>query len=375
MRLGVFEDTLYVKEVFPDGPAAAVGLQPYDRILAIDSIPLRGRYDLYTLLTQSSGTYLFEILRDERRTYEIATTTSSLPPVYGTFLDSSLAYIYISSFLHGNDGMNDRSSDALWNALEATDDASVTLLDLRDNPGGYVAELRRMAAFFLAPQDTLVLKEFRQSPTRVDLEPLFPDPEEKRSVASERTFILLVNEHTASAAELFTAALRHSRGCLVVGEQTYGKALGQTYWEIMGEEGEIYGMVQLSIESYITAEEKLFLGTGITPDVPVENRSDVLGDAQLYAAIEESGYGAAEPLPSRTTHRPMEQETVFRKRYVNPEAVLAYPPYQLSVPRGEPVYSPATAPREVSNLPLVFTSMCLFIGMGVVWACQCRGAL
>ena len=91
---------------------------------------------------------------------------------------------------------------------------------------------------------------------------------------------VIVNENTASAAELFAASLRDFGKAPLVGSQTYGKGVMQTTTEL--ENG---GAVILTVAEYKTAYSECYDGIGLTPDVPVEN--DVEGfDAQYSAAIE-----------------------------------------------------------------------------------------
>ena len=92
---------------------------------------------------------------------------------------------------------------------------------------------------------------------------------------------VIVNGNTASAAELFSASLRDFKGSALVGEQTYGKGVIQTYHEF--DDG---SAVSLTTSEYQTSLSECFDGTGLTPDYITVQPEEESDDLQLNKAIE-----------------------------------------------------------------------------------------
>ena len=92
--------------------------------------------------------------------------------------------------------------------------------------------------------------------------------------------VVLVNGHTASAAELFAASLKDFGKAELVGSQTYGKGVMQTTTELSNG-----GAVVLTIAEYKTSVSECYDGVGLTPDYKVENENDDT-DEQYVKAVE-----------------------------------------------------------------------------------------
>jgi carboxyl-terminal processing protease len=101
--------------------------------------------------------------------------------------------------------------------------------------------------------------------------------------------VVLVNEYTASASEILTAALKESYGAEVVGMKTYGKGVIQTLYSLSDGSG-----IKITTAEYFTPEHNKINKLGITPDYEVDLTKDENGnyetgeekDAQLLKAIE-----------------------------------------------------------------------------------------
>ena len=91
---------------------------------------------------------------------------------------------------------------------------------------------------------------------------------------------VLVNNNTASAAELFAASLRDFSGAVLVGEKTYGKGVMQKTTEFSKN-----GAVVLTVAKYQTAVSPCYDGIGLSPDIPMANETEEQDD-QYYKAVE-----------------------------------------------------------------------------------------
>jgi len=162
--------------------------------------------------------------------------------------------------------------------------AKALVIDLRDNPGGWVDDAQKIADFFL-PEGTLATLKYRDGTT--EYYNLTTDGKEV-----EIPLVVLINEFSASASEILSGALQDYDRATIVGVQSYGKGVVQ-YVLPVGSRGA--GM-QLTVAQYFTAKGNEVHKVGITPDVIAEWPEDDqnmyqlgdLNDAQLKAAYEEA---------------------------------------------------------------------------------------
>jgi len=204
-------------------------------------------------------------------------------------LDNGIAYLQLYDFT-GNDVRGFR--DAL--DFFRKNDARGMVIDLRDNPGGYVQDAVLIADELL--DEGLVLYTEDRYGTRFDY-PSFPGK-------YDIPMVVLVNEFSASASEILTGALKDRGVAKVVGVQTFGKGIVQELHQFPAHGT---GM-QLTVSRYYTPSGVCIHGTGIEPDVIVEQPEDlrVRGtsvshdlDAQLIRAVEvlEEEIAAAQSSP------------------------------------------------------------------------------
>ena len=157
------------------------------------------------------------------------------------------------------------------------------VIDLRYNGGGYEEQASKIADILL-PECLIAYSEDKNGKRLSEIK---SDAE-----AVDLPMVLLVNERTASASELLAGALRDNDAAKIVGQNTFGKALGQTRIEF-GEDGS--GLV-VTIARYFTPSGECIHGKGIKPDVEVELLDEYKNvkvqdipfyqDAQLQKAIE-----------------------------------------------------------------------------------------
>jgi len=162
--------------------------------------------------------------------------------------------------------------------------AEALVIDLRDNPGGWVDDAQKIADFFL-PEGTLATLEYRDGTK--EYYTLTTDGKE-----IEIPLVVLINEFSASASEILSGALQDYDRATIVGVQSYGKGVVQ-YVLPIGNRGA--GM-QLTVAQYFTAKGNEVHKVGIAPDVIAEwpegdqtmYELGDLNDAQLKAAYEEA---------------------------------------------------------------------------------------
>ena len=195
----------------------------------------------------------------------------------------SVTYIRITAF-------SDNSAADFAAALADATKRGVkkVILDLRDNPGGYVKAARAIASQFVA-EGPLFWEEDaagRQEPTNA----------EPGGVATDRSIrvAVLVNKGSASASEIVAGALQDTGRATLLGETTYGKGTVQEWVDLPEESGGF----RLTIAKWLTPTKRWIHGKGLTPDVVVaaDAPAGSSGDAYIEAALSLLGATADVPL-------------------------------------------------------------------------------
>ncbi len=225
------DSTLRVKTVFRVGPAASAGILKGDIILALDSVPLNGNDSLYeALLLAKKDEFTFSVARsNDTLSVEITRTAVIAPTV---FLDSAenIPVIRITEFVGKTNGFDsDGTALEFENALEQTKGAASTILDLRGNGGGSVNLCERMAKAVLRRGDTVIVerewgygKKGRDSSEQAVTA-------ERDGIGAGRYYVMMLDSGSASCTEIFAAALTANLKVPVVGTNSFGKGIGQTY--------------------------------------------------------------------------------------------------------------------------------------------------
>lgn len=259
-----------ISKIISDSPATDSGLLENDIIIAIDGVDVKdiGFAEASDAMRGTEGSPISLTIRRDGKDTEYSFTRRSIEvtTVEAEMLGNYVGYIKISGF-------KQNTPQQFIDALErlTANGATSLVFDLRDNGGGLVSALSECLDPLL-PEGLVATAEYKDGHSETLV----------YSDASELNIpmAVIVNENTASAAELFAASLRDFGKAPLVGSQTYGKGVMQTTTEL--ENG---GAVILTVAEYKTAFSECYDGIGLTPDVPVEN--DVEGfDAQYSAAIE-----------------------------------------------------------------------------------------
>jgi carboxyl-terminal processing protease len=260
---------LYVQSVTEGGPAAQAGVVSGDIITAVDGKDISGddRYDSSSLITGEAGTQVeLTLLGEDGTTRTVTCTRASLqnPSATGKLLEDNIGYVKLANFYSG-------AADSFQSVVDdlVAQGAESLIIDLRDDPGGYVAELTKILDYLLPEGEV-----FRQHPRW-----WFEKITKSDADCIDLPFVTIVNGDTYSAAELLSAELREFCSSPVVGEQTSGKGYSQVTFPLLNG-----GAMGLSTATYCTGSGHSLIGEGITPDVEL-TLSDT-EDNQLQAAID-----------------------------------------------------------------------------------------
>jgi len=277
--VGVYleKDNKYVKitSLVPDGPASNAGIQAGDLLLAVDGVNMEGKSIDFAgnhLRGEVGTNVLVSILRDGE-TFEFVLTRAELTNStisYGT-LDKDTGYLAIHSFASN-------TAAEVREALIKFDSVGVKkfVLDLRDNGGGYIDSAIEIAREFV-PQGTIITHYTKANGQSMDYKSYLKKP--------KYSIVTLVNEHTASAAEILASALQDSGVSKLVGEKTYGKAVTQSVFTLYADRA-----CKLTTGEYFTRNGNRINKVGIKPDVDVNNRTAYIKNTNMEKLIYCSAY-------------------------------------------------------------------------------------
>lgn len=258
-----YQKGVRVLSVTAGGPAEEAGVLAQDLIIAVNGENIVGK-DLNAVRSVIRGekntTVELTILRgEEELKLTVTRKTIRTPVATARLLDGGIGLVTIENF-----NANSAKETIAAIAQLRNDGAKKLIFDVRNNPGGYVAELVKVLDHLL-PEGVVFRSENYNGKI---------DEESSDAACLEIPMAVLVNGNSYSAAEFFAAALSEKDWAKVVGEQTSGKGYYQIMYRLA--DGSAVG---LSVGKYYTAEGKCLEGVGIIPDVTVPV------DSQTAAAI------------------------------------------------------------------------------------------
>lgn len=301
-------DTVTVIAPIEGSPADRSGVKPGDQIVTIDHKSARGKSmdDLVKLMRGAPGTSVEISVRRrghaELLHFTLVREVIEVASVAGKRLSHNVAYLRLKQYQRGTHVELLRAVAA--QRAESAAPFSAVILDLRNNPGGLVSEAVAVADEFL---DSGLIYSTRRRETVVD-----QMMATSGGALCEVPVVVLVNEFSASAAELVAGALQDNRRAKVVGTVTFGKGSVQSIIDLPYGSG-----LRLTTLRYYTPGGHAIQARGIQPDLVLEPTA--LGDASLQILREEdldnhlpAEAGASRPLrpPVRAPQNGPEQPTV-----------------------------------------------------------------
>lgn len=265
------DGNLIVLAPMENSPSEEAGIEAGDRILAIDgencnemdinvaSSKIKGEAGSTVELEIQRGT---ETLKKTvtRRTVEISDSASKI-------LEGNIGYIVLSTF----DTDCSKKIEKYMEEFQSKGINSV-ILDLRNNTGGVVEEAVKISELFIDKGNTVL-----RSYNKAEKETIIKSSSGKYK---DINLVVLVNDYSASASEIVTAALKDNKAATIVGIRTYGKGVMQEIQPLFD------GAIKITIEEFKTPNGDKINKVGIKPDVEIEIDKDSNEDLQLQKAIE-----------------------------------------------------------------------------------------
>ncbi len=244
IQFNMKEDTLYVIQTIPGGPSERVGILAGDRIVMVNDTLIAGvkmkRTDIMKRLRGKKGTKVTVKVRrgasPDLITFRITRDKIPLHSVDASYMiDDKTGYVRISNF-------GAKTYDEMMDALASLTKQGMqqVVIDLTDNGGGYLNAAIEMCNEFLDRGQLIVYTEGLKAP-RSNANALGTGKYKDLPMA------IMVNQYSASAAEIFSGAMQDWDRAVVVGRRTFGKGLVQR--PVRFEDG---SMMRLTVARYYT---------------------------------------------------------------------------------------------------------------------------
>lgn len=284
-QLRAYNDTVFIAKIFNNTPAHNAGLRKGDKILRANNFPIYGNIDVFNAATGAAGVdHTIVYMRDG-----VIDSTSArreriiLPVSYSDSLSESVGYIHISTFIASMGAHGGSTAEQFMRSLNETSHFPITVIDLRNNGGGYISQAYEVINMFLSAGDTLLIERGRHPTQSGAMGENYENViiAHSNGVVRDRDFVFLVNVNSASGTELLVAAVTHNRDIPVVGTRTFGKAIGQS--SVHGKNG---GMAHITSIEFFNPDGSSFSHVGISPDYEVLFAISNFEDEMLVRATE-----------------------------------------------------------------------------------------
>tara|TARA_Y100000992_G_scaffold295812_1_gene257224 strand:- start:140 stop:1276 length:1137 start_codon:yes stop_codon:yes gene_type:complete len=282
IEIGMEAGVVKVISPIDDTPASKAGIKAGDYIVKIGKEQVQGKslLEAVKLMRGPVGTSIDLTIRRKnvkkslefkitREIIEVRSVSSEL-----ISKDKNLGYIRLKSFNENSDKQFLKSIKK----FEKNSNIKGYVIDLRNNPGGLLNQAINITDFFLDDGEIVSTKGRRLSETRKFFA-------RRGDEVRGKPIIVLINNGSASASEIFAGALKDHKRAIILGESSYGKGSVQSIIPLGNGGG-----MRLTISKYYLPSGKSISEVGVTPDIIVEENGDdfkinTKNDNQLNYAI------------------------------------------------------------------------------------------
>lgn len=285
IQIGFKGQQLAVIAPLPDSPAEAAGVKAGDFIVGI--LDEQNDVDRNTvgmnvteavkLIRGKAGTKVTLLLirdgSEEPIKAEIERKKLEVPSVVLEFIgeNSSIAHLKVMKF---GAETNEEWKQAISQVADRSLQTKGIILDLRNNPGGYLQASIDLAGDFVKKGSVVVIEDRGETKT--------PYKAEGNAVLGNYKTVVLVNEGSASASEILAGALRDLNFTKLIGDTTFGKGTIQEPLQLEKGAG-----LHITTAKWLTPKEFWVNEKGLTPDTILEDNIDTTEDEQLQEAIKQ----------------------------------------------------------------------------------------
>lgn len=273
-----------VTDVNKNGGAYTAGVLTGDELVAIDGVSLSGMAisDITSLIQGNEGTsVLVDILRNDAIIPLEITRKKVIIETVSHEIVEKVGYIKIDSFAEETA----EEVKAALDDIEEVNKLNKIIIDLRDNPGGELYSVIKTLSLFVPKGKTLVKFEYKNPEYNYEI----------KSTASftrahNRKIVILANNKSASAAELFAGTMQCYKLAQVVGERTFGKGSMQEMVGIIDPPQFELGDIKLTVAEFLKPDGGKINKVGVKPDISVKNKLQDFDESALTPMTIEKRY-------------------------------------------------------------------------------------
>jgi len=284
-EIGIRKGVLTIIAPLEGMPAQKAGLKAGDKVLKVDDtitidLTLDEAVDLIRGTKETEVVLLITREEwDEAKEIKIIRGTIKIPIIKWEKLSLSevngegeVAYI---QFYHFTENASKEFRKVIGEILDSS--VKGIVLDVRNNPGGYLETAVDIASWFLPKGEVVVIEDFGNGQDNRYRSKGYDD-------LGDMTTVILINQGSASASEILAGALRDIKGIKIVGQKSFGKGSVQQLEKLKGGSS-----IKITVAKWLTPSGLSIRDEGITPDVEVEITEediDEMRDPQLNKALE-----------------------------------------------------------------------------------------
>ena len=272
------DNKLYIYGVIEDSPASKVGLMAGDIIIGYNDKDVSdySTKEISSLITNSKEDFKLRVIRNnEEKEFTISKEYINLESVASKVYEvdnHKIGYIYISVFaINTASQFSDKLKELEKEGIDSL------IIDVRYNNGGHLSTAEKIASMFVDSSYTIY---------KIKKNDKITEYKSKGKTTKKYPIVVIVNERSASAAELLTGCLKDNLNATIVGVKTYGK--GHVQELITLSNGDQY---KITTKEWLTPKGTAVAGVGISPDVEVKLEDSFFtnptddNDSQLKQAL------------------------------------------------------------------------------------------
>ncbi len=279
MEIAIREEQLTVVSPFEGTPAQEAGLRPQDKILKVEETYTKNITieEAVKLIRGPKGTEVRLLIQRngwlEPKEIKVKREVIKIPTLKWELKEENIALIKVYQF---NRIVGSEFKKAAFEILNSS--VEKLILDLRNNPGGYLDMAQEIAGWFLEEGEVIVWQDFGEGKERKAHNSKGP------ATFSSYPVVVLINEGSASGAEILAGALRDQKDSLLIGKTSFGKGSVQEQINLSDDSS-----LKVTIARWLTPKGESINEKGLSPDIEVEITEEdwqAEKDPQLERAIE-----------------------------------------------------------------------------------------
>lgn len=285
IELGYKNEQLAVIAPLPGTPAEKAGVKPGDLIVAIKDV--NKNIDITTesmtineaiqnIRGPKGSTVTLTLIREGESKpliVDLERDTIDVPSVELAYVGEDKNIAHLSLYKFGGDTLLEWQKKV--NEIQNNKNTKGVILDLRNNPGGYLEDAIQIAGEFIKRGSVVVIQE-NANGSKVELKT------DKQGVFLDTKLVVLMNGGSASASEILAGALRDDKKTKLIGEKTFGKGTIQAPEDFENGSG-----IHITIAKWLTPSGVWVHGNGLAPDIEIKRDDNIEIDNQLEEAIKQ----------------------------------------------------------------------------------------